>query len=217
MPDFFRAPGADQLLLDLLEDYGRTIQRATTILRDLVRAYPERAELNEELVRCEREGDRIAHDIIHRLSRGAEGGTSRQAAARPFDIDDGYRLATALDDVVDDAEAAGDMLAVYRVDAPTDQANQLADILVDSGEQVALALRALRTGSDLSPFLVEIHRLENDGDRISRDAIASLFEEGVDPLFVIRWKDIYGALENAIDACETVAHNLEGIVLKRRR
>ncbi|EHN10814.1 hypothetical protein PAI11_22950 [Patulibacter medicamentivorans] len=212
MPLFFRAPGADSTLLDLLEEYGRTIQRSTLLLRDLIRDYPEQGGLVRDLVLCEQEGDRIAHDIIHRLSRHTNGHPTH-----PFEIDDGYRLATALDDIVDDAEAAADMFSVYQVEAATDQANQLADILVACGEQLALALRALRTGSDLSPFLVEIHRLENDGDRISRDAIASLFEIGVDPLFVIRWKDIYAALESAIDACETVAHHLEGIVLKRRR
>jgi uncharacterized protein Yka (UPF0111/DUF47 family) len=212
MPDFFRSPASDRILFDLLDEYGGTIQRATVLLRDLLHAYPEQTDLARRLVVCEHEGDRIAHDIIHRLSRSPE-----SRPPRPFDVEDGYRLATALDDVVDDAEAAGDMLSVYRVDASTDQANQMADILVDSGEQVALALRALRAGEDLSPFLVEIHRLENDADRISRDAIGSLFELGVDPLFVIRWKDIYGALESAVDACETVAHTLEGIVLKRRR
>lgn len=209
MPGFFRAPGGDTVLLDLLEQYGTTIQRSTAVLRELVRDYPERTELIAQLVAYEREGDRIAHDIIHRLSRGL--------AKEPFEIDDGYRLATALDDIVDDAEAAADMLVVYRVEATTDQANQLAEILVGCGEQLALAIGALRAGRDLSPFLVEIHRLENEADRISRDAIASLFETGVDPLFVIRWKDIYGALENAVDACETVAHHLEGIVLKRKR
>jgi uncharacterized protein Yka (UPF0111/DUF47 family) len=213
MPDFFRAAAtADGPLHDLLCEYGRTIRRSTIVLRDLVRDYPDDAGLLRELVTCERDGDRIAHDLIHRLSRAVDG-----KGTRPFDIDDGYRLATALDDVVDDAEAAGDMMAVYRVDAPTDQATQLAEILVLAGDQVGLALDALCAGTDLAPYLVEIHRLENDGDRISRDAIASLFAEGVDPLFVIRWKDIYGALENAIDSCETVAHNLEGIVLKRAR
>jgi uncharacterized protein Yka (UPF0111/DUF47 family) len=201
----------DRAVAVLLDDFARTIARSARLLRDLVREYPEGegGQLLRELVAVEHEGDRIAHDLIHRLN-GAGG--SRLNC--PFDVEDGFRLATALDDVVDDAEAAGDMLAVYRVEAPTDQATQLAEILVLTADQVALALGALGTGADMGPFLVEIHRLENEGDRISRDAIASLFAEGVDPLFVIRWKDIYGALENAVDACETVAHHLEGIALK---
>jgi len=95
-----------------------------------------------------------------------------------------------------------------------EQASQMGDVLVGAGEQVARALRSLRTGADLAPYLVEIHRLENEGDRISRDAIASLFEAGIDPLVVIRWKDIFERLEDAIDACEHVANTLEGIVIK---
>jgi uncharacterized protein Yka (UPF0111/DUF47 family) len=98
-----------------------------------------------------------------------------------------------------------------------EQAGQMADVLVGCGEQVALALRGLRTGTELATYLVEIHRLENEGDRISRDAVASLFQTGIDPMVVIRWKDIFEALEASIDACESVAHVLEGISIKRRR
>ncbi len=98
-----------------------------------------------------------------------------------------------------------------------EQADRMCDVLVGAGEQVADALRGLRTGSDLGPALVEIHRLENEGDRLSREAMASLFANGIDPMVVIRWKDIFASLEASIDACEHVAHVLEGIALKRRR
>jgi hypothetical protein len=81
---------------------------------------------------------------------------------------------------------------------------------------VAEALAHLRAGEDVSTQLIEIHRLENEGDRISREAIASLFKSGTDPMVVIRWKDIFESLEQAIDACETVAHVIEGMQLKRR-
>ena len=90
-------------------------------------------------------------------------------------------------------------------------------VLVGAGEQIAQALRSLRTGTELGPHLVEIHRLENEGDRLQRDAVASLFAGGIDPMVVIRWKDIFESLEAAVDACETVAHVLEGITLKQRR
>ncbi len=95
-----------------------------------------------------------------------------------------------------------------------EQAAQMCDVLVGAGEQVALALRGLRTGSDLGPALVEIHRLENEGDRLSREAMASLFEGGIDPMVVIRWKDIFAVLEKAIDSTETAAHIIEGVVIK---
>jgi uncharacterized protein Yka (UPF0111/DUF47 family) len=90
----------------------------------------------------------------------------------------------------------------------------MGDVLVGAGEQIANALRTLRTRTAIAPHLVEIHRLENEGDRISRDAIASLFANGIDPMVVIRWKDVFESLEASVDACEKVAHVLEGITLK---
>jgi uncharacterized protein Yka (UPF0111/DUF47 family) len=132
-----------------------------------------------------------------------------------MDPADGHILATTLDDVVDYAEQAADELALYAVEAPMEQATLIADVLVGAGEQVAQALRCLRSGAELAPHLVEIHRLENEGDRLSRDAVASLFANGIDPMVVIRWKDIFETLEQSVDACEKVAHVLEGISLKR--
>ena len=205
-----RRTGYDGPLLELLEESGRNVQRSGLLLRELLADYPERAELATDLRECEREGDRIAHDIIYRLNR-----VGRRRA--PFGSDDGYRLATALDDIVDFAEEAADQLGLYGVEAPMEQSVALADVLVGASEQVARALQTLRSGAELAPNLVEIHRLENEGDRVSREAVASLFADGIDPMFVIRWKDIFDALEAAIDACETVAHILEGILLKRRR
>ncbi len=208
---FLRRTTPDHVVLELLEESGRNVQRTTLLLRDLLVDYPEHADLAREIYLCEQEGDRIAHDVIHRLN---------DSAARSGDGVDsfsGYELATALDDIVDYAEQTADSLGIYRVEAPMEQAHLLADVLVGGGEQVARALRALRPGSDMAPFLVEIHRLENEGDRLSRDAIASLFAPGIDPMVVIRWKDIFESLEASVDACEHVAHVLEGIALKRRR
>lgn len=200
---------ADDALLGLLADAGANAQRACLLLRDLLRDFPERSELAEEILRCEQEGDRITHDVIHGLTHERNG--------RPFDFGDGYRLATAIDDIVDDAEQAADQLVIYKVEAPMEQAVLLADVLVGASEQVARALAALREQRDLAPHLVEIHRLENEGDRLVRDGVASLFAGGIDPMVVIRWKDIFETIESSIDACETVAHALEGIALKRQR
>ncbi|MBA2348237.1 MAG: DUF47 family protein [Solirubrobacterales bacterium] len=203
-----RRAGHDEAVLELLEESGRNVQRASLLLRDLLAGWPERPELARELVVCEHEGDRITHDIIHRIQ-----GTHRRSA--PFDPQDGHALATALDDIVDFAEQAADALVLYGVEAAMEQSTAMADVLVGAAEQVARALRNLRTGTELAPHLAEIHRLENEGDRLSRDAIASLFANGIDPMVVIRWKDIFESLEAAVDACETVAHLLEGIALKR--
>jgi uncharacterized protein Yka (UPF0111/DUF47 family) len=88
-------------------------------------------------------------------------------------------------------------------------------VLVGCAEHVAAALRGLRNGGDLGSHLVEIHRLENEGDRLVRAAVASLFANGIDPMMLIRWKDIFDTLEEAVDACESVANVLEGISIKR--
>jgi predicted phosphate transport protein (TIGR00153 family) len=200
----------DGALMSLVEEAGRNVQRCGLLLHDLLVDYPEHATLAQDLKVCEREGDRITHDIIHRLAGGGR-------VRAPFGASDGYALATALDDIVDHSEQAAAQLGLYRVEAPMEQAVEFADVLVGAGEQIARALRSLRTGTDLAPHLVEIHRLENEGDRLQRDGVASLFAGGIDPMVVIRWKDIFESLEAAIDACETVAHVLEGITLRQRR
>ena len=203
----------DAPLHDLLDESGGAVQRAAALLREILVDPPANEGVARELLRCEQEADRITHDIIHRLNGGAPRGACRRALIRS---DDGHQLATALDDIVDHAEEAADQLILYRIEAPMEQALELADILVGACEQVGGALACLRSGVDLAPRLVEIHRLENEGDRVSRDAVASLFEGGIDPMVVIRWKDIFDALEAAVDSCEKVAHILEGIALRRR-
>jgi uncharacterized protein Yka (UPF0111/DUF47 family) len=206
----FLKRGVDANLMALVEEAGRNVQRCGLLLHDLLVDYPEHATLAQDLKVCEQEGDRITHDIIHRLAGGGR-------VRAPFTTDDGYALATALDDIVDHAEQAAAQLGLYGVEAPMEQAVEFADVLVGAGEQIAQALRSLRNGSELGPHLVEIHRLENEGDRLQRDGVASLFAGGIDPMVVIRWKDIFESLEAAVDACETVAHVLEGITLKQRR
>jgi predicted phosphate transport protein (TIGR00153 family) len=199
----------DPALMSLVEEAGRNVQRSGLLLHDLLVDYPEHATLAQDLKVCEQEGDRITHDIIHRLA-GAR-------VRAPFAAGDGYALATALDDIVDHSENVAAQLGLYAVEAPMEQAVEFTDVLVGAAEQIAQALRCLRNGSELGPHLVEIHRLENEGDRLQRDGVASLFAGGIDPMVVIRWKDIFESLEAAVDACETVAHVLEGITLKQRR
>jgi uncharacterized protein Yka (UPF0111/DUF47 family) len=200
----------DAGLLELFEESGRNVRRASMLLRDMLADFPERAALGRDLLLCEREGDRVTHDIIHRIN-GTRGGRRRA----PLDPADVYELARTLDDIVDYAEQTGDSLGLYGVEAPMEQAIAMSDVLVGAGEQVALALRSLRTGADFTAQVIEIHRLENEGDRLLREGVASLFATGIDPMVVIRWKDIFESLEGAVDACETVAHVLEGIALKR--
>ncbi len=199
----------DTVVLGLVEESGRNVQRASLLLRDLLSDYPDRSHLAHDLELCEQEGDRITHDVILRLK-------ARRRSRAPFDASEGHELAATLDDIVDYAEEAAAALATHHVEAPMEQAVALADVLVDATEEVAAALRGLRTGADPAPHLVEIHRLENEGDRLSRAAIASLFANGIDPMVVIRWKDVFESLEASVDACERVAHLLEGLSLRPR-
>ena len=199
----------DPELLGLFEESGRNVQRTALLIRDMLAEFPEQAGLAREILLCEQEGDRIAHDILHRVAE--RDGTG------PMDSADAHALTTALDDVVDFTEEAADRLVLYGVEAPMEQAQAMTLVLVEATEQVAEALRGLRADRDLGPHLVEIHRLENEGDRLVRSATASLFVNGIDPMIVIRWKDIFESLEQAVDACETVAHVLEGIGLKHVR
>jgi uncharacterized protein len=205
----FRRVAPDERLLALLEEAAGNARVATETLRELLVDYPERRHLARELLKQEQEGDRITHDILHRL---AENGVRS-----PFPSTDVHALAGAIDDIVDYAEQTADSLGLYGVEAPMEQAVEFTEVLLGAGEQIAQALRCLRTGTELSTHLVEIHRLENEGDRLQRDGVASLFAGGIDPMVVIRWKDIFESLEAAVDACETVAHVLEGITLKQHR
>lgn len=196
----------DREFFDLFEEAGGNIVRAADLLDRMLRAFPERGDdLARDILICEQDGDRITHDIIRRLN---------ETFVTPIDREDIYELASALDDVVDYTEEAADYLILYKIEAPMEQAQRLAHVLLQCARQVAEAIPRLRGFKDLSHYTVEINRLENDGDRIVREAIAALFDNGIDPMVVIRWKDIYERLEAAIDATEKVANILEGIVIK---
>ena len=195
----------DREFFDLFEEAGGNIRRAAGLLEEMLRDYPDRSELARDILICEQDGDRITHDIIQRLN---------QTFVTPIDREDIYQLASALDDVVDYTEEVADYLGLYKIEAPMDQAVELAKVLHSCARQIAEAMPRLRGFKDISHYTVEINRLENDGDRIYRDAVASLFDTGIDPMVVIRWKDIFERLEEAIDATEHVANILQGIVIK---
>ncbi len=196
----------DRQYFDLFEEAAGNIVRAADLLDQLLRNFPDRRdELTRDILICEQQGDRITHDIIRRLN---------ETFVTPIDREDILALASALDDIVDYVEEAADYLGLYKIEAPMEQAQRLAHVLLQCGRQLAEAMPRLRGFEDISHFTVEVNRLENDGDRITREAMAALFDNGIDPMVVIRWKDIYDGLENAIDAAEKVAYILEGVVIK---
>jgi uncharacterized protein len=195
----------DRVYFDLFNEAGQNTLRAARLLKEMLEQWPDDRGLAREILLAEQEGDRITHDIVQRVN---------STFVTPIDGEDIYGLATKLDDIVDYIEETADFMGLYGIEAPMEQSIQLAGVLVDSCEQVAGALEHLRGFKNLDRYWIEIHRLENDGDRLYRDAVASLFANGIDPMVVIRWRDIFLRLERAVDACESVAHILEGIVIK---
>jgi predicted phosphate transport protein (TIGR00153 family) len=195
----------DEGFFELFVEAGRNTLNAARLLDEMMGTWPDDADLGREILKAEQEGDRITHDIIQRLN---------STFVTPIDREDIYGLATRMDDIVDFTEEAADFLALYKIEAPMSQAQDLTAVLVKSCEQLAEGLNHLPDFKGLDRYWIEIHRLENEGDRISRDAVASLFSNAIDPMVVIRWKDIFAVLEEAIDATETVAQILEGIVIK---
>jgi predicted phosphate transport protein (TIGR00153 family) len=192
---------------NLFEEAGNNCVLAASLLERMLDEWPDHGELLRDVVVCEQEGDRITHDIIQRLN---------QTFVTPFDREDIIALASGLDDIVDFIEEVADFLTLYRIEAPMEQAQKMARVLHEATRAIAAAIPRLRTQKDIHHYTVEVNRLENDGDRMLREALASLFEQGIDPMMVIRWKDIYERLEDAIDSTETAVNIIEGIIIKNR-
>jgi hypothetical protein len=191
---------------ELFERAGANVEQATGLLAKLIREWPDDGtRLRFELKELETQGDRITHDVIQHLN---------VRAATPFPVSDAHELISALDDVVDLAEEVADFMGLYRIDAATEQAIALASVLERAGRELAAALTRLRRPQDLRPHIVALYDLEHEGDRLERDALSSLFDRGIDPMVVIRWKDIYERLEEAIDASHHAGNTLEGLAVK---
>src|SRR6195952_1928369 len=195
----------DSAFFDLFEEAANNVLRAAELLDEMLRDSPEQAGLARAILLCEQEGDRITYDIIQRLN---------STFVTPIDRDDILNLASGLDDVVDLTEEVADYLGLYRIEAPMEQAQRQAHILMEACRQISEAMPRLRGFRDVSHYTTEIHRLETDGDRVTREAVASLFDTGIDPMVVIRWKDIFERLEDAVDATEHIANILANIVDK---
>jgi len=170
------------------------------------REHPTSEVTQEQVKREETEGDAITRELVTLLNT---------QYITPFDREDIYMLATEIDDVVDYLEEASDLLGLYRLETPSPHAVEQCAVIVRACEQLALACDNLKGLRGVQEALVELKRLEDEGDQILRLALSSLFQgNGTDPLVVIRWKDIYEALERALDACETAANVIANIVVK---
>ena len=192
-------------VLQPLRGGGRNILRSAELLERMLRTYPEHGELARDILICEQDGDRITHDIIQRLN---------ETFVTPIDREDIYELASASTTSSTTSRRSPTSSGSTRSRLRWSRPRRCRGCCSRPHGRSTQAMPRLRNFGDIHHFTVELNRLENEGDRLVREALASLFEEGIDPMFVIRWKDIYERLEDAIDATETVAHMLENIVIK---
>ncbi len=190
---------------DMFVEDARNVLGAARLLEQFFRNYEDRERLASQLLDAEHAGDQISHDIGHKLE---------STFVTPFDREDIHGLISRLDDILDFIEEVADTCILYNIEAPTQTARAQAEIITRQCEQLAEALTKLRSFKGLEQHWIEVHRLENEGDRIARQAVAELFKHGQEPMDVIKWKDVYALLEKAIDACEDAANVIERIVVK---
>jgi uncharacterized protein len=195
----------EERFFDLFVDDAANVLGAARLLEAMLRTYDQIERRSGEIRDLEHRGDEISHDIGRRLE---------STFVTPFDREEIHALISALDDVLDHVEEVADTFILYRIDAPTSVAVQQAAIIVRQCEQLHEALSNLRGFKGVEKYWIEVHRLENEGDRLARTAIAGLFENGKKPIELIKWKDVYTLLEETIDKCEDVANIIERIVVK---
>ena len=208
MPRFFLIP-KNQKFFDLFEESTRNFVEAAQVFAELVETWDNVDDKVSQVTDLEHQGDLITHRIIAEL---------HSTFVTPIDREDIALLAQRMDDVMDFIEAAAVRMALYEVEKPTDRAKQLADILVRVTSEVGKAIPLLRRRRDLGhvrAHCIEINRLENEADSVRRSALAELFHNQIELVEVIKWREIYEHMENAVDSCEDIADILEGVMIKR--
>lgn len=201
----------EQSFFELFERSALNVHRGAQKLVELMGRFRDLPALAQEIRGIEHEGDKITHEVIERVNR---------SFITPLDREDIHILVGRLDDVIDLVNSAVNRMALYKLAEPTEDARALAACLEKATAMLGEALPRLRKLSSkkevdaLLKCCVDVNTFENEGDRIHQHGLAALFENGHDPIFVIKWKDVYQDLENSIDRCEDVANVIEAIVLK---
>ncbi len=191
----------------LFSDAAENAVGIARLLTRLLDEFPADGDLLREIKDYEHEGDRLTRELVDLLNR---------TFVTPFDRDDIYRLAGAIDDICDHIDEAAGNIAGYGVREIRPAAKEQAQVILRSAEKLNAAVGRLEGFKDANRQLHELRDLEDEGDRLNRDAVAQLFTTEQDPLVVLRWKDIHEQLEEAVDACENAADVLEAILVKNR-
>lgn len=191
----------------LFRKQAALVREGCVLLHEMMSVFDRLDERAKQLKEIEHQADLVTHEIFERLNR---------TFITPLEREDIHQLASNLDDVLDAAEAIGSRIVLFNVGKPTPEAVRLTEILTEAAQQIEKAVDNLKNMNSLMAFTVEINRLENEADGISRNVTADLFSGRHDVLDVLRWKEIYGRLESAADKCEDVANAIESIVVKSR-
>jgi len=195
----------DVKFYDMFIADGENLLAAANELNELMSSYDKLDERIARIQALEHQGDEIGDEIGERLD---------EAFITPFDREDIHELARRMDDVVDGVQETAETMQIYDIAAPTEEARRLAAILAEQAAELSTALGKLESMKDLAAHLKRVHVLENEADGLSRAAIGKLFREALDPLEVIKWRDVYQLLEESIDAADDVAEIMQRMIHK---
>jgi uncharacterized protein len=195
----------EERFFDMFVEDAANVLHGARLLEAMLRTYENPEHQAKEIFAVEHQGDEISHAIGKRLNT---------TFVTPFDREDIHGLISGLDDILDLIEEVADTFILYHIERPTPEAIEQASVIVKQCELIHEALTKLRGFSGLERYWIEIHRLENEGDRITRAAVAGLFAAQNQPVDIIKWKDVYALLEGCIDKCEDVANIIEKIAIK---
>jgi len=204
LPSFRLIPREERFFDLFVEDAANVLDGARQ-LEAMLRTFDNPDKSAKKIREVEHRGDEISRDIGRRLEA---------TFVTPFDREEIHYLISNLDDILDLIEEVADTFVLYRIDSPTKTSVKQATLVVQACDTLHQALSNLRGFKDLGQYVTEVHRIENEGDRLSRSAIAGLFDDGAKTIEVLKWKDIYTLLEETIDKCDDAAAQIERIVVK---
>ena len=191
----------------LFNQHAQNALEAAQALERLVSDFTRLEDKVRDIHAIEHYGDKLTHQIIQELNA---------TFVTPLDREDIVGLASKIDDVTDVCYDVAEMVSLYKVTAIRPAAVRQAQVLVQAAQEVVVAMADLEKLKGLEPHWIKIHTLENEGDQVFREAVADLFAHSTDPVEIIKWKDIHGLIEVAIDRCEDVANIVETIVVKHK-
>ncbi|NIO17617.1 MAG: DUF47 family protein [Deltaproteobacteria bacterium] len=204
----FRLFPRDEKFFEMFEVQTERVMEGARLIKELFDNMERAEELAVLIKDKESEGDDITHKIVESLHK---------TFVTPIDREDIHNLTSKLDDILDHMEAVSERIVLFKIDKSTSYARSFADTLIESVEAIMNAVKLLhdmRNSEKILEYCIEVNRLENVGDSYLRSALAELFDGNNDPIEVMKWKEIYEHLENAVDDCEDAANVIEGAVLK---